>query len=99
MALDTQQAAFVNNTRITFQKLAEAMETLDDLKSIYYDRQYGIGGANEIRDADLTDQFADITAANLAAGITATEQLLKYRDNEAVTTGDYGTTINILRSL
>ena len=102
MALDSQQKAYLTDYRLAFRKIAEAIEEAEKLYAMYFDRTYGSGGANEITDADLTAEgldYADIDASSIASGITAIEQLKNYRDNAAVSTGDYGATINKLRRL
>ena len=97
MALNDQEAAFIQRLRSSTHKLAAEIESLEVLSGLYFDRTYNNGGANEITDDDLLE--LDIDAADLAAIVTATQQLLNWRDNAAVATGDYGATLNKVRAL
>lgn len=75
--------------------LANLISDAKDLTNIYFDRTYDSGGGDEIIDADLSG--LGITAANLASFITLAQQLANFEENSAVTTGDYGNTLNIMR--
>lgn len=97
MALNDQEAAFVQRIRSSTHRLSEEIDKLAALADLYFDRTYNSGGVNEITDDDLAD--LDIDAADLASTVTAIQQLLNWRDNAAVTTGDYGATLNKVRIL
>ena len=76
--------------------LVSVKHTAEDLDSIYFDRGYNSGGADEIVDGDIST--LDVTAADVAAGITMVQQLKNFFENTAVTQGDYDNTLNKLRS-
>ena len=63
----------------------------------YFDGAYGVGGANEILDADLTE--AGITASELAGLITFLQQLDNLWDNAAVAQGDYSASVNAVANV
>lgn len=73
------------------------IEQLPKFQSVYADREYGSGGADEITDADL--ESLGITAVELAAFITPLAlQLVNFVSNQPVTQGDYSVTLNKLRT-
>lgn len=76
--------------------LADTISEADEWVSAYFDRTYGSGGAAEIVDGDVSS--LGITAANLAALVTLSQQLKNFRDNAAVTQGDYGSTLSKMRT-
>ena len=75
--------------------LAPIMDKLADRNKEYFDNGYNSGGADQIADADVATY--DITAAEFTNYITLMGQLNNFFTNSAVTTGDYGSTINKLR--
>lgn len=92
MALSTMQQEFVD-------EMEQRMDELDDfilrgaqLAAIWTARDYGTGShANEIVDADLS--ILDYDAAQLLSCITLLLELSDFRENQAVTQGDYKTTM------
>ena len=68
-----------------------------DIYSIYFDRTYNSGGADEITDADL--EAFEFDAATLAGVITLSEQLDKMLNNQAVAQADYDQTLNKMRKV
>ena len=76
--------------------LATLRHQAEDFDKIYFDRGYNSGGADPIADEDVSG--LGITAANVASGITLSQQLVNFFGNAAVTQGDYQSTINALRS-
>ena len=76
--------------------LAQVADSLADLETVYFDRGYNSGGADPIGDGDVVS--LGITAAQLGSLITLTQQLNNFVGNAAVTTGDYDSTLNAVRS-
>lgn len=75
--------------------LVRAINTASDTEQIYFDEGFNSGGADPIVDGDVSG--LGVTAAQLAAFITLSQQLQNFADNAAVTTGDYRATLNGLR--
>jgi hypothetical protein len=97
MALNAQERAFVQRVQSNANKLADEIATAIELQAVYFDRGYDSGGANELVDADLADLF--ITATQLASYVTMAQQIENFRDNAAVTSADYGSTLSQVRAL
>lgn len=76
--------------------LAQVADKLSNLETVYFDRGYNSAGSNPIVDGDIVS--LNITAADLAALITLTQQLNNFLGNLAVTTGDYDATLNTVRT-
>lgn len=87
-----KKQGFANQVLELVTKLSE----IDDLREVYFDREYNSGGANEITDDDLSD--LGITASEFTEGLTLIENLRKLLNNQAPTTGDYTVTISKLRT-
>lgn len=90
--------------KIEFAKKVQAVNTtiaqlfLDtkDLDSVYFSEGFDGAGSDPIIDADITS--LGITAVELAAGDTLFQQIQNLRNNNAVVTGDYQSTVNALRA-
>ena len=76
--------------------IAQAADKGDDLVTVYFDRTYNSGGADEIVDADLTT--LEITAAQLGNAITFFQNLNKLLNNEDPANADYDATLNAVRT-
>jgi hypothetical protein len=76
--------------------LAQVADRLANLETVYFDRGYDSGGSNPITNDDVVS--LSITAADLAALITLTQQLSNFLGNSAVTAGDYDSTLNTVRT-
>ena len=76
--------------------LAQVADRLANLETVYFDRGYNSGGTNPIVDGDIVS--LNITAANLAALVTLTQQLNNFLGNLAVATDDYDATLNTVRT-
>lgn len=87
---------FAGDMQAFSTQLAQLFRDAPDLESVYFDRGYNGGGADPIVDGDVAG--LGITAAQIASGITLIQQLQNFADNAAVTTGDYGSTTNALRT-
>lgn len=83
---------FATTARNVVTVLATHIEIAESLLATWFDRAY----SGTITDADIAG--SGLTVAQLTDAIVLFEQLLKFRDNQAVTTGDYGATLNRLRS-
>ncbi len=96
MALEKQQDAFARAAILDMSALAVILEQLDQVIGTYYDAGYNSGGSAPLDDAD-TAVFGELTPTNIASGITALEQFQNMADNLAVTTGDYMSTLNLIK--
>lgn len=83
---------FATTARAVVTVLAQHIEIADSLLDTWFDRGY----SGVITDEAIAG--SGLTAAQLTDAIVLFEQLRKFRDNEAVATGDYGATMNRLRS-
>ena len=92
-----QKSNFINETLSAATKLGQIASDVEELKSIYQDRGYGAGGADEITQADLDEVPVVVQLADFTDMVTCMQQLLKFMGNEAVTQGDYESTINKVR--
>ena len=90
------KANFVEQIQATATQIAQAADRLDDLITVFFDRGYGVGGAQEIQDEDIAAQ--GVTAAQVAGVITLGQQLANFRNNAAVVTGDYDAILNAART-
>lgn len=89
--------AFAERFRQAATTFMLAAEDLQVIYAVYFDRGYHGGGSDQITDPDVED--AEITAAQIAAGITATEHIDNYLNNAVVTPGDYEASFNALRRI
>lgn len=90
----TKKSDFVAAAQELSTVLAKVAPQFNYMFKTYFDREYN--GANALIDADIPAEL-QITAANVAAFITLAENLGKMLGNQAVTTADYGATLNKLR--
>jgi hypothetical protein len=92
----SEKSDYIENVRITITTFADLAESIPNIRKIYDDRVYGSGGT-AITDEDMP---GNLTAANLSAGMTFFENLLKLIENDGtVTAGDYwASALNILRT-
>lgn len=88
---------FANRLRSASSRFMQDAEDLAALYATYFDRGYNSGGSDEIVDGDVIE--AETTAADIAAGITASEQLANYLNAGAVTSADYSASWNRLRRI
>lgn len=101
---NTEREAVQMSSKQEYAKAVQAVATdyarvadrMADLHSVYFDRGYGEGGANEITDADL--ESLGITVVNLSGFIAVAEQTDKLLNSQATTPGDYDSTLNKLRT-
>lgn len=101
---DTQQEAIAMNQKETFvQKLqaaatqiAQASDQFANLETVFFDRTYNSGGANQIQDVDI--EATGLTAAQVGSLITLGQQLQLFLNNGAPVQGDYDVTLNAART-
>lgn len=91
----SQKEVFINQATIVASALAQAFDGVLAIANVYFDRQYNIGGSNEISASDLAT--AGFTPSQLASFITFGEQLQHLRNGQATSTADYDATLNALR--
>jgi hypothetical protein len=82
------------------QQFANAAEALriqaEELATQYFKDGFNSGGSHPIADADVA--ALGLTAAQIASGITECQQVGNFFGNTAVTTGDYRSTNDQLRT-
>jgi hypothetical protein len=93
--LTQPQQTFIVNLRQNAEALARAILAAQDLVSVFEDRDYGELGT--VTDEDLLP--FDLTLADVGAYINALQQLLNWRDGQAVTQGEHGAAVNKVRQL
>jgi hypothetical protein len=86
---------YLQGVTVAATALAQSFDSARVIYNTYFDRNYGAGAANAFTEADLTG--TGMTLAQLTSFITLCEQLQRFRDNQAVATGDYDSTLNALR--
>jgi hypothetical protein len=89
------KSVYLQQFLTTITAIAQSASTANTLVDAYFDRGYGAGGTDEIVADDLAAY--DLTPAQIASGITLFQQLQALRNNQAVTSGDYDATLNVLR--
>ena len=92
---DAKKAAYIRELVRNIQELDAIFDAAPDLENEYFDLGYNSGGANAIVDADVAS--INLTAADIASGITLIQQVKNMAGNVAVTTGDYALTSNIFK--
>lgn len=93
--LTQPQEQFIANMRRNAEQLAQAVLTASDIVFVFEDRDYGELGT--VTDEDLLP--FDLTLAGVGAYINALQQLLNWRDGQAVTQGEHGAAVNKVRQL
>jgi hypothetical protein len=91
----TKKITFTMQARSDATTMAQLANSLADIVSVYFDRGYNSGGADPITDGDLDGL---ITAAELEALITLSQQFANFLGNAAVTQADYDATLNAVRT-
>jgi hypothetical protein len=86
---------YLQGVTVAATALAQSFDSARVIFNTYFDRNYGAGAANEITAADL--EGTGMTLAQLTNFITLCEQIQRFRDGLAVTSGDYDSTLNALR--
>lgn len=87
---------FSEQAQVMATSLAQLGDNLSDLESVYFDRGYNGGGADQIVDSDIIS--LNITATQLALLVTLAQQLSNFLGNLAVTQADYDATLNAIRT-
>lgn len=92
MALTDKQTRFIRRVQRLGDAILGDIDEAEDLRDMFDSGAYG-----SIPDGDLAPY--DMTQVDLTAFMTACENLVNFRDNEAVIAGDYRTVINKVREL
>jgi hypothetical protein len=96
MAQSATKATFVADLQAAVNQLLSAKNSLADLVNCYFKNAFNAGAANQIVDGDVSAY--NLTAAKVANGITMSQQLANFFANAGVTTGDYESTAQQLRT-
>ena len=91
-----KKSTFASAVVAATTSLAGVVDDFENLGDVYLDRGYNSGGGNEIVADDLVE--LGISLADFTAALTMAAQLLKFANNQAVTTADYSVTMNKLRT-
>lgn len=93
----SEKIKFAEEVQAFSNEFSALVEKTPMFQSVYADREYGSGLADEILDADI--ESLGITAVELAAFITPfANQLFNFMNNLTVTAGDFSVTLNKLRT-
>lgn len=92
----TRKQRFVSELQQHATALARLVAGFRDLDKQWFSEGYGNG--DPLTQADLTAMGNDLLLADVTAGITLAQQVVKFSGNEAVTQGDYASTIAKLRT-
>ena len=77
-------------------KLSQVMEKAPEIVGAYFDNGYNSGGADELVTGDISSVY-NFTGAEVGDLVTLLQQFNNFHGNSAVTTGDYGATLNKIR--
>jgi len=91
----SQKINFTQTGMALATDLAKAIEGLDEWVNMYFDLGYDAAGADVLEDANIASLNRD--KAKVASLVTVGQQAKNFRDNLAVTQGDYGLPINQMR--
>lgn len=93
-----QKLNFVTAITSLSGTLLNAKYLADQIYAQYFDNGYNSGGADELVVGDLAgSEFEGLDIADITAGITAIENLVKYFGNEIAVQADYLATYNQLK--
>ncbi len=93
----SDKITFAEEVQAFSTQFSALVEKVAVFQSVYADRFYGSGGADEILDTNI--ESLGITAAELASFITPfAGQLFNFMNNLTVTEGDFSVTLNRLRT-
>lgn len=90
-----QKRVFVERMQLLSEQLAAVTAGVRDLKRVYVDRGYAADEKDPITNTDIESTGATVT--KLDASIVMFQQVLNFVDDNAVTQGNYGETINDMR--
>jgi len=94
--MSTKKIIFAETLIRQVTLIAQAADMGNQAVDSYFDRGFNSVGADPIIDEDIAS--LEITADQIAAGITFFQNLSKVLNNEVATQGDYDATLNALRS-
>jgi hypothetical protein len=92
----SRKETFVQKLQEAATQIAVAADRFEDLETIFFDRGYNSGGANQIQDEDI--EATGLTAAQVGSLITFGQQLQLFLNAGAVVQGDYDVTLNAART-
>jgi hypothetical protein len=95
MALSNPQRRFIDLMQQNAERVAKAVAGAEEVVRVFEDREYATSG--NVTDEDLAE--FDIVLADIGAYINACHQLVNWRDNLAVTPGEWGKATNVVRTL
>ena len=96
--MDQQKSIFGQRAQDLATQAAQLLDQLAQLVSVWDDRLYGPGAANELTIEDLEGTVLTATPDDLYAFIIAASQLGKFMESDpASVPGPYSATINKLR--
>jgi hypothetical protein len=90
------KALFVQALQTAATELAQVADRIEQHLEIYDHRGYAPNGANPIVDAEIESLGLDVNLLNLVIGLN--RQLLRFRDNQSVTSDNYGVTLSKIRN-
>jgi len=97
MAVSASKQTFIQNLQQAINQLLISKGSLKDCDNQYYANGFNAGGAHAITDADVAQY--NLTAADVAAGMTMAENLDKFFTNQTPAVADYQTTLQKLRTI
>ncbi len=92
----SQKIAFVEKVQLLSEQFAAVIRAVRDLKNVYTTRGYATGEKDPILGTDI--ESTGTTVTELDASVVMFQQLLNFVDDNAVTQGNYGETINDMRT-
>lgn len=96
MAQSATKAQFVADLQTYVNLLIQAKLGLADAVNTYFKNGFNSGGSNPIATADVAGN--NLTPSQVASGVTMAQQLANFFGDEAVTQGDYESTVQQLRT-
>lgn len=93
--MTTEKERFAAELLEHAKKLHQVRQLTAELVGTYFDLGFDGGGSDPIADGDITNYNFD--AADVANYITLLQQFGNFMDNSAVSTGDYGASLNKVR--
>lgn len=91
----SQKINFTQKGMALAKDFAKVVEGFDEWVTMYFDLGYDAAGGDVLEDADIAGLNRD--KAKVADLVTLGQQAKNFRDNLAVTQGDYGASLNKMR--
>ncbi len=96
MAFSGDKTVFAQKCQQLAQSISGEGDLLAAIAKAWFDRGYNTVGANPLVDGDVTG--LKLTAADVTSFITFAQQFGNFLGNVAVSTGDYKSTLNKIRT-